>query len=121
MKSISFGSNLMVNERRIELNGRTRIAFSEKGLILTYIWAETRLGDGVDPDPELGGGLRGGCEGVNLFGKVGRCSHCKNKKHLIERPSNFSLKDQATSYRKIKLPLVERSGSVSSKVQTARR
>jgi hypothetical protein len=56
----------MVNGTRIELNGRTRIAFSEEDLILTYIWVETRLGDGVDPDPVSGGGLGGGCEEVNF-------------------------------------------------------
>jgi hypothetical protein len=73
VKSISFGSNLMVNETRIELNGRTRIAFSEKGLILTYISAKTRLGVGVDPDSESGGELEGGREEVNFLIKVGRC------------------------------------------------
>jgi len=37
---VSYVSNLMVNETRVELNGRTRIALlSEKGLILAYIWA----------------------------------------------------------------------------------
>lgn len=90
---------------------------------MTYIWAETRLGDGVNPDPEAGGGLGSGCEGVNFFGKVGRCSHCKNKKRLVERfwlrlvecSSSVSSKDQATSHRKIKLRLVKRSGCVSSK------